>query len=127
MDIYMDQVKRAFCDGKVAVYLRTAQQNQKDGTGLIDQFEKISRCFPDVNWSRVPIYKDSGVGGFVEIRPGLNRLFQSVKAKKYKIVLATDPARFSRNITQLLRLKVFAIKNECEFLSLPEILKEVRS
>lgn len=127
MSYFVDRIHRALREGKVALYIRSATEENETHSGLSRQRQEINRRIPATDDPWVPVYTDMSVSAFAKQKPGLEALCKDVEAGKYKYVLAADITRWSRSVVTVLELKEFALKHDCEFLSLPEIFRAVRS
>lgn len=107
---------------KTAIYVRVSTLEQAEGGYSIDeQIDTLTKYCEIKKWSVEKIYKDGGYSGSNTDRPGMKRLIQDAKRKKFDSVLVYKLDRLSRSQKDTLYLieDVFNAYN-IAFMSLQE-------
>ena len=94
---------------RVVLYARVSTDRQAEKYGLDAQVHALTRRAAERGYEVVPdgeqmVFSDDGFSGGDLHRPALDRLRQTVRAGRADIVLAYDPDRLSRSLTDLLLL-----------------------
>lgn len=90
---------------KVAGYIRVSTPGQaKEGESLEGQIEEIKSYAKYKKYKLCKIYRDEGVSGANDDRPGLNELRKDAMNEKFKIIVFKKLSRFGRNARDLLNL-----------------------
>lgn len=79
---------------KCVAYFRTA--NREDNyTSLLIQMEMVKDFIAQNNWQLESVYADIGFG--IDINENLHKMIEDAKKGKIDVIIASDPARISRN------------------------------
>lgn len=107
---------------KVAVYLRVSTKAQigRDKYGMINQFEDCRKFCKEQEYKIVSVYRDKGVSGALNDRPGLNKLFNDVKERKFSKVIVAKLDRIARDLAVQLWVDKELQVNEAEMISVAE-------
>lgn len=90
---------------KVAGYIRVSTTFQaKEGESLAAQEEAIKKYAKNYEYELVNIFKDEGISGAKDNRPGLNDLRKNAEQNKFEKVIFNKLTRFGRNSRDLLNL-----------------------
>jgi DNA invertase Pin-like site-specific DNA recombinase len=85
---------------KIALYIRTSTDNQKES--LILQNDELRKYCEIKEYEIVDVYQDDGWSGKNAIRPAFERMMKDAEAGKYEILLVTKIDRFARSIVDCL-------------------------
>lgn len=89
---------------KVAIYARTSTGEQDIGL----QLETLKEYCKGRGFEIYNIYQDEGISGSKDKRPGLDKLMQDAKRRKFNIVLVWKFDRFARSTRHLIEsLEIF--------------------
>lgn len=89
----------------VAIYARTAQQEQSGKSQTAQQLKTLRRYAKENNYKVIAEYADEGQGGHNLLRPALTKLREDMLKGKFKIVIANSLDRLSRNVNDYWILK----------------------
>lgn len=96
---------------KAAIYTRVSTEDQvKEGYSLAVQKEQLLEHIKREGWKFYREYKDDGISGYTNNRPGLKRLLYDASNKKFDVVLVYKIDRFSRRLKDL----IFAVDELAE-------------
>lgn len=104
---------------KIALYLRTASEDQEDSQNSLEAQEKKLRNLIRSRNRRehfgkiVRCFSDSGCSGMDQNRLGLKALLEAVKQREMDIVLVSDIARLSRSMKHLIEVMTMIAVNQC--------------
>ncbi len=104
---------------KIALYLRTASEEQGDSPNSLKAQEKALRNLVRSRNRRsqfgqiVGRFADSACSGMDCNRPGLKALLESVKHKEVDLILVTDVTRLSRSMKLLVDIMTTIGVNQC--------------
>ena len=84
---------------KVALYIRTSAENQRESIKLTEELTTYSKSH---NYEIYDKYIDFGVSGITTERPALTNLLEEAKVHKFDMVLVTKIDRFARSILDCL-------------------------
>lgn len=85
---------------KVAIYCRVSTQDQ---TTLNQEIELKEYCDRE-GYEIYNIYKDEGISGSKTSRPGLDKMLQDMRAKKFKAIVVWKYDRLGRSTLHLLQV-----------------------
>ncbi len=90
---------------KAALYTRVSSEEQaQHGSSMETQLDALRKNAKANGYKIVQEYSDPGFTGASLDRPGLSKLRQDAKAKKFDVVLVYKTDRFSRSLPQVVRL-----------------------
>ena len=104
---------------KIALYLRTASEQQGNPKTSLEAQEKTLRNLIRSRNRRkrfgliVGRFADSACSGMEVHRPGLEALLESVKKREVDVILVTDVTRLSRSMKQLVDIITVMAVNQC--------------
>lgn len=107
---------------RAALYKRVSSQEQSlEGYSLSAQ-ENILHDYAKINnFVITNIYEDAGISGKnIKDRPGISKLIEDAKQKKFDIVLVWKLSRLSRSLLDLLSIVNIFSQNNISFLSFSE-------
>lgn len=106
---------------KASIYVRVSTVEQaKEGFSLAAQEERCLQYIQSQGWTYVGTYKDDGYSAKDLNRPGIQRLIQDVKEKKFDCVVVYRLDRLVRSITDLHHLLDLFEKHHVAFKSATE-------
>jgi DNA invertase Pin-like site-specific DNA recombinase len=82
---------------KAAIYVRVSTADQDAGM----QEQELVEYVASRNWSLHKIYRDVGVSGVAEKRPGLDALLNDCRRRRLNIIVVWKFDRFARSLRQL--------------------------
>jgi DNA invertase Pin-like site-specific DNA recombinase len=82
---------------KAAIYVRVSTADQHAGM----QEQELVEYIASRNWSLHKIYRDVGVSGVAEKRPGLDALLNDCRRRRLNIIVVWKFDRFARSLRQL--------------------------
>lgn len=86
---------------KCIAYIRTANTKNKDASLLI-QTEMIKTYIVQNNWQLNSVYTDIGYGN--DVNKGFLKMIEDTQLGKIDVIIASDPARISRNREDLFNI-----------------------
>jgi predicted site-specific integrase-resolvase len=86
---------------RAALYARFSSENQKESS-ITDQFRNCERRASRERWQIVQRYKDEGISGSSNQRPGYQAMLQDAKAKRFDLLLVDDLSRLTRDEAELI-------------------------
>jgi len=102
---------------RVAGYVRVSTDDKQD-PGM--QREAIERYAQAGGHELVHVYEDRGVSGARTSRPGLDRLMEDARGRRFEAVVVWRFDRFARSTVHLLQALQFFRRLEISFVSLTE-------
>jgi len=105
----------------VAVYTRVSTNEQDAGMQEQELVEYVRRH----NWTLYKIYRDDGVSGAREDRPGLNALLSDVKRGRVNLVAVWSLDRMARSVRQLVELAAEFNSHGVDFVALRQSIDTV--
>lgn len=108
---------------RVAGYPRVSTNEQADdGYSIEEQIDSIQKWCKDRGYTPAVIepYVDDGYSAKDLKRPGITKLIDDVKAKKYDMVVTTKLNRLSRKLLDILDVLDLMEKNGCSYISVQE-------
>jgi DNA invertase Pin-like site-specific DNA recombinase len=82
---------------RVALYVRVSTTDQTIDNQLLD----LRRYASDRGWRIADEYSDTGISGTKSTRPGLDRLMDSARKRKFDVLLVWRFDRFARSVKHL--------------------------
>ena len=82
---------------RVAIYVRVSTKDQSVDMQVLD----LERYTRERGFEIFNMYKDNGVSGTKDTRPGLNQLMDDAKKRKFDVVLVWRFDRFARSTKHL--------------------------
>ncbi|MGF2618455.1 hypothetical protein FZC84_21350 [Rossellomorea vietnamensis] len=106
----------------VAVYLRvsTKAQTGKDKFGMLKQFEDCRAFCKSEGYKIVAVYRDKGISGTLQQRPGLTKAFEGAKDKKFTKVIVAKLDRVARDLAVQLWVDKELLIHNVEMISVAE-------
>ena len=104
---------------RIALYLRTASEDQRDSQNFLEAQEKNLRNLIRSRNRREHFGKivkrcaDSACSGMDHDRSGLKALLKAVKRKEIDVVLVSEVARLSRSMKHLVEIMTTMAVNQC--------------
>ncbi|MDD5657029.1 MAG: recombinase family protein [Elusimicrobia bacterium] len=90
---------------KVACYVRVSTEEQaQSGYSIPAQIEKLEHMCKSQDWQMLPTYVDDGYSGKNLERPAIQRLLADARKRKLDLILVYKLDRFSRRLSDLVRL-----------------------
>ena len=89
---------------RVCAYCRVSTEEEEQANSLENQighYEKTIRENPRYEFAGV--YKDYGISGFKEVRPGFQKLLTDARSHKFELIITKSVSRFCRNTDTLLK------------------------
>jgi len=105
---------------KIALYLRTASQDQENPQESLEAQEKKLRNLVRSRNRRgrfgriAGLFADPGYSGMDSNRPALKALLEAVRRNEIDVVLVSDVARLSRSMKQLIDLMTSMAAHQCQ-------------
>jgi DNA invertase Pin-like site-specific DNA recombinase len=94
---YHNQVEVVMQVKKAAIYVRVSTADQDAGM----QEQELVEYVASRNWALHKIYRDVGVSGVAEKRPGLDALLNDCRRRRLSIIVVWKFDRFARSLRQL--------------------------
>ncbi len=106
---------------KAVIYLRVSTGEQEIGMQeqSINQYCKIN------NIISIKTYKDVGVSGTKESRPGFDKMLQDMRDKKFDTIIVYKLDRIGRSLSHLVRLFEEFSKKNISFISVTQNLNTI--
>lgn len=108
---------------KCAVYILTTKE-ATDTNSIQNQISFLENYINDQGLKLYNIYSDISADSTLE-RPGIRKLMEDAKEKKFDTILVKDLTRISRNSAFLSEFKDVMIANQIDFISLNETKKNI--
>lgn len=108
---------------RVGGYPRVSTEEQaEEGYSIQEQIDSIQQWCKDNGHppATIEMYVDDGQSAKDLKRPGIKRLIEDIKEKKYDIVVTTKLNRLSRKLRDILNLIDLMEKNNCGYVSIQE-------
>jgi len=88
---------------KVAIYARVSAKVSAHDQSCEAQLKELRKYVAAREWIKVDEYSDEYISGIKASRPGLDRLMQDVRIRRFDAVLVWKLDRFSRSLTQFVK------------------------
>lgn len=106
---------------RAAIYVRVSTDEQaKEGYSIEAQINTLTLYAHSYSYQVVNIYKDEGISGKSNERPGLKAMLRDAGNKQFDIVLVWKISRLSRNLRSLLNIVDALDELEISFISQSE-------
>jgi DNA invertase Pin-like site-specific DNA recombinase len=89
----MSKAKRA------ALYVRVSSDQQT----VENQLRELRRAVEYERWREVAVFRDEGIGGTVERRPGLDAMLEAAKRRDFDVVMVWSIDRLGRSVPGLIK------------------------
>src|SRR5262245_4667363 len=84
---------------RAALYVRVSSDRQT----VENQIAELRRAVEYERWEEVAVYKDEGISGTVERRPGLDAMLEDAKARKFDVMMVWSIDRLGRSVPGLIK------------------------
>lgn len=89
---------------RVAAYCRVSKDDEEQASSLMNQTEHYKTLIQSTpEYEYAGLYFDQGVSGYIENRPGFQKMMTDARAGRFDLIITKSITRFARNTNTILK------------------------